>query len=108
MGYTKIFIDQRWATYRVHIFMCHQITVKSVTSLHPDLALVCMTHIPAFTPSSIKCQKRHQLHPDLALVCMTHIPAFTPSSNKCQKRHQFAPRFGTCMYDPYTSIYTII
>ena len=30
------------------------------------------------------------------------------SSNNCQKRHQFAPRFGTCMYDPYTSIYTII
>ena len=35
----------------LHRFMCHQITVKSVTSLHPDLALVCMTHIPAFTPS---------------------------------------------------------
>ena len=43
--------------------------------------------------------------PKMGYLQSTHIHV---SSNNCQKRHQFAPRFGTCMYDPYTSIYTII
>merc|ERR1711952_28612 len=39
---------------------------------------------------------------------MTHIPHTHHHKSNCQKPSPITPRFGTCMYDPYTSTHTII
>ena len=51
------------------------------------------------------------LPPDLGPVCMTLIPAVNTHTNikvTAKKCDHVAPRFGTCMKDPYTSTHTTI
>ena len=52
---------------------------KSVGSLHPNLPLVCWTHITAFKwPQQPPSKSVESLHPDLSLVCWTPSTALAP------------------------------
>merc|ERR1711873_80760 len=82
-----------------------RVTVKFRHQLAPRFGTsVCMTHIPALNHHKSNCQKASPPRPQIWHLYVRPIYKHSTIIRvTVKKRHHLTPRFGTCIYDPYTS-----